>query len=105
MLNRKKLNGSENILYRFTRLNMLFIASIIFIYYSIWTLIMPFVDKDHSLHNFFFPREWAIRIPVILLLTCFAIVTSFMALVMIRSNSLKFKKKNQSINYVKAYIY
>ncbi|QSL64081.1 hypothetical protein MERGE_000236 [Pneumocystis wakefieldiae] len=74
-------------------LNMLLIASIIFIYYSIWTLIMPFVNKDHPLHSFFLPREWAIRIPVILLLTCFAVVTSFIALVMIKSNSLKFKKK------------
>ncbi|KTW32032.1 uncharacterized protein T551_00714 [Pneumocystis jirovecii RU7] len=67
-------------------------------------VLKPFVDKDHPLHSFFFPREWAIRIPVILLLTCFVIVTSFMAIVMIKSNSLKLKKKkNQSINHIKAY--
>ncbi|EMR11494.1 hypothetical protein PNEG_00507 [Pneumocystis murina B123] len=56
-------------------------------------ILKPFVNKDHPLHSFFLPREWAIRIPVVLLLTCFAVVMSFIALVMIKSNSLKFRKK------------
>ncbi|KAJ1976944.1 hypothetical protein H4R35_002486, partial [Dimargaris xerosporica] len=37
-------------------------------YYTIWTLVMPFVDEDHPFHRFFLPREYAIRIPVVLIL-------------------------------------
>lgn len=46
----------------------------------------PFVDDDHPLQNFFPPREWAIRIPVILILLGSAVVGSFLSFVMIRSN-------------------
>ncbi|KFA62223.1 hypothetical protein S40285_07724 [Stachybotrys chlorohalonatus IBT 40285] len=75
---------------------MLVAASVVFLYYTIWTLLMPFVDDDHPLHHFFPPRVWAIRIPVILILLGSAVVGSFLGMVMIRSNrkkALKSKKK------------
>lgn len=84
---------------------MLVAASVVFLYYTIWTLLMvqlsipyswtlimmltlpqPFVDSDHPLQNVFPPRVWAIRIPVILILLGSAIVGSFLSVVMIRSN-------------------
>lgn len=46
----------------------------------------PFVDDDHPLQNFFLPRVWAIRIPVMLILLGSAVVGSFLGMVMIRSN-------------------
>lgn len=52
----------------------------------------PFVDGDHPLQNFFPPRVWAIRIPVILILLGSAVVGSFLAMVMIRSNRKKAAK-------------
>ena len=52
----------------------------------------PFVDQGHPLHDFFPPRVWAIRIPVILILLGSAIVGSFMSVVMIRSNRKKAAK-------------
>ncbi|RKF65643.1 Dolichol phosphate-mannose biosynthesis regulatory protein [Erysiphe neolycopersici] len=67
-------------------LAMLIVATIIFLYYTIWTLLMPFVDSDHPLQSFFPARVWAIRIPVILLLVGSAVVGSFVSVVMIRSN-------------------
>ncbi|KAH6653983.1 dolichol phosphate-mannose biosynthesis regulatory [Truncatella angustata] len=67
-------------------LAMLVAASAVFIYYTIWTLAMPFVDADHPLHSIFPPRVWAIRIPVILILLGSAVVGSFLSVVMIRSN-------------------
>lgn len=73
-------------------LAMLVAASLVFLYYSIWTLLMPFVDSDHPLQNFFPPRVWAIRIPVILLLCGCAVVGSFLSVVMIRSNRKKATK-------------
>ncbi|KAK3896885.1 dolichol phosphate-mannose biosynthesis regulatory protein-domain-containing protein, partial [Staphylotrichum tortipilum] len=52
----------------------------------------PFVDSDHPLQNFFPPRVWAIRLPVILVLLGSAVVGSFLSVVMIRSNRKKAAK-------------
>lgn len=81
---------------------MLMVASAVFLYYTVWTLLMvcihdvyfpdlcspfkPFVDNGHPLHEIFPPRVWAIRIPVILILLGSAVVGSFLSVVMIRSN-------------------
>ncbi|KAG7124296.1 Dolichol phosphate-mannose biosynthesis regulatory protein like [Verticillium longisporum] len=89
-------------------LAMLVAASVIFTYYTIWTLLIPFVDDDHPLQSLFparpfvdddhplqslFPaRVWAIRIPVILILLASAVVGSFLGTVMIRSNKKKAAK-------------
>ncbi|EON63194.1 dolichyl-phosphate mannosyltransferase polypeptide 2 [Coniosporium apollinis CBS 100218] len=74
---------------------MLILATAVFLYYTIWTLLMPFVDEDHPLQQLFPPRVWAIRLPVILILLGSAVVGSFLSVVMIRSNrrrALKAKK-------------
>lgn len=55
----------------------------------------PFVDDGHPLHSLFPPREWAIRIPVILILMGTAVVGSFLSFVMIRSNRKKALKAKQ----------
>ncbi|CAK7202651.1 Dolichol phosphate-mannose biosynthesis regulatory protein [Sporothrix eucalyptigena] len=73
-------------------LAMLVAASVVFLYYTIWALLMPFVDADHPLQNFFPPRVWAIRIPVILILLGSAVVGTFLSMVMIRSNRKKASK-------------
>ncbi|KAK4123862.1 dolichol phosphate-mannose biosynthesis regulatory [Parathielavia appendiculata] len=73
-------------------LAMLVAASVVFLYYTIWTLLMPFVDSDHPLQAFFPPRVWAIRVPVILILLGCAVVGSFLSVVMIRSNRKKAAK-------------
>ncbi|KAK4920392.1 hypothetical protein LTR28_010990 [Elasticomyces elasticus] len=65
---------------------MLVAATAIFLYYTIWTLLMPFVDPSHPSQSLFPPRVWAIRIPVILILLGGAVVGSFLSVVMIRSN-------------------
>lgn len=52
----------------------------------------PFVDSDHPLQNFFPPRVWAVRIPVILILLASAVVGSFLGVVMIKSNKKKAAK-------------
>ncbi|KAF2663879.1 dolichol phosphate-mannose biosynthesis regulatory [Microthyrium microscopicum] len=77
-------------------LSMLLVATTVFFYYTVWTILMPFVDDDHSLHSFFPPRVWAIRIPVILILLGIAVVGSFLSTVMIRSNRKKALKTKQA---------
>ncbi|KAL9075909.1 MAG: hypothetical protein Q9161_001303 [Pseudevernia consocians] len=77
---------------RLVGLAMLIVATTVFLYYTTWTLLMPFVDQGHPLHDFFPPRVWAIRIPVILILLASAVVGSFLSVVMIRSNRKKAAK-------------
>ncbi|KAF2435368.1 dolichyl-phosphate mannosyltransferase polypeptide 2 [Tothia fuscella] len=80
---------------RLVGLAMLIVATTVFSYYTIWTLLMPFVDEDHFLQSLFPPRVWAIRIPVILILLASAVVGSFLSVVMIRSNRKKALKAKQ----------
>ncbi|KIW95683.1 LOW QUALITY PROTEIN: uncharacterized protein Z519_04268 [Cladophialophora bantiana CBS 173.52] len=56
------------------------------------SFLQPFVDDDHPLQSLFPPRVWAIRIPVILTLLGSAVVGTFLAMVMIRSNRKKAAK-------------
>ncbi|CZT17183.1 probable dolichyl-phosphate mannosyltransferase polypeptide 2 [Ramularia collo-cygni] len=88
--------AANNLLDRLVGLAMLVVASAVFLYYSVWTLLMPFVDEKHPVQSLFPPRVWAIRIPVILILLGGAVVGSFLSLVMIRSNRKKALKKAQA---------
>ncbi|CAM4568287.1 unnamed protein product, partial [Eretmochelys imbricata] len=38
---------------------------LLFVYYTIWIIILPFIDSDHGIHKFFLPREYSVTIPVI----------------------------------------
>ncbi|KAK4545419.1 hypothetical protein LTR36_002769 [Oleoguttula mirabilis] len=86
---------NNTLLDRLVGLAMLALASAVFLYYTIWTLLLPFVDDSHPLQSAFPPRVWAIRIPVILLLLGGAVVGSFLSVVMIRSNRKKALKARQ----------
>ncbi|KAF2858731.1 hypothetical protein K470DRAFT_272215 [Piedraia hortae CBS 480.64] len=72
--------------------SMLVVASAVFFYYTVWTLLLPFVNDSHPLQALFPPRVWAIRIPVILLLLGGTVVGTFLASVMIRSNRKQMRK-------------
>ncbi|KAF9698704.1 hypothetical protein EKO04_002867 [Ascochyta lentis] len=86
---------ASKMLDRLVGLSMLVAATAIFVYYTVWTLFMPFVDEDHVLHSLFLPRVWAIRIPVILIVLFTTVVGSFLSVVMIRSNRKKALKAQQ----------
>ncbi|KAJ3693648.1 hypothetical protein LUZ60_009128 [Juncus effusus] len=61
----------------------------IFTYYTFWVIILPFVESEHFIHQYFLPTEFAILIPVFagLALLCFLCV--FIGLVMLKSNKKK----------------
>ncbi|KAF2486604.1 dolichol phosphate-mannose biosynthesis regulatory [Neohortaea acidophila] len=86
--------AANALLDRLVGLAMLILASTVFLYYTTWTLLMPFIE-DEFVQSFFPPRAWAVRIPVILLLLGGAVVGSFLSLVMIRSNRKKAAKAAQ----------
>ncbi|EME49595.1 hypothetical protein DOTSEDRAFT_20030 [Dothistroma septosporum NZE10] len=94
--------AANSLLDRIVGLAMLILASTVFLYYTTWTLLMPFVDSGHPIQTLFPPRVWAIRIPVILLLLGGAVVGSFLSVVMIRSNRKKALKAKQKAQAQKA---
>nr|XP_020474463.1 dolichol phosphate-mannose biosynthesis regulatory protein [Monopterus albus] len=55
---------------------------LLFTYYSVWVIVLPFVDSDHILHKYFLPREYSVILPgiaaVILLLCIGAFTAVFM---------------------------
>ncbi|KAI0227146.1 Dolichol phosphate-mannose biosynthesis regulatory protein [Lamellibrachia satsuma] len=39
-------------------------AGLIFTYYTLWIVIMPFVDEDYIIHQYFPSRVYALAIPI-----------------------------------------
>ncbi|KAF5460356.1 hypothetical protein F2P56_020234, partial [Juglans regia] len=66
-----------------------FVSISIFTYYTFWVIILPFVDSDHFIHQYFLPQEFAILIPVFagVVLLCFLCV--FVGFVMLKSKKKK----------------
>lgn len=73
---------------------MLLLATFIFVYYTIWTFVTPFIADDNILQYFFLPRYYAIALPVVALIVGVCLVTSFIGFVIIKSASKKKGKKN-----------
>lgn len=74
---------------------MIGVASAVFLYYSTWVLVLPFVDESNSLHGFFLPRDYAIKIPVLLLLIGGIAVGSFIASVLLKEHKKKQLKNSK----------
>lgn len=73
---------------------MLLVATFIFIYYTLWTFVTPFLDDDSLIQHFFLPRYYAIALPVVALILGIAVVSTFVGLVIIKSVQKKKSKKN-----------
>ncbi|KAL1927577.1 hypothetical protein VTP01DRAFT_3814 [Rhizomucor pusillus] len=69
-----------------------FSALTIFIYYTLWSLVMPFVDEDHPLQNYFPAWEYAIRVPLIILIVGLTIIFTFLGFTMAKSKNAQTKK-------------
>lgn len=55
----------------------------------------PFVEEPHFVHSLFPPREWAVRIPVTLLLVAIAVVGTFVGSVLTRAAKKEQLKQKQ----------
>lgn len=41
------------------------VTSLVYIYYTIWVIVLPFVDKDQLFHSFFPDHKYALGIPLL----------------------------------------
>ena len=74
---------------------MLAVATSVFGYYSTWVLILPFVDESSGLQSLFLPRDYAIKIPILLLLIGGLGVGTFIGSVLIKESNKKKSKKSE----------
>ncbi|CAM9234509.1 unnamed protein product, partial [Lampetra fluviatilis] len=54
------------------------VSAVVFIYYSVWVLVLPFVEKLHPLQSLFLPRDLALLLPAAALLLASAGLGLFM---------------------------
>lgn len=74
---------------------MLAVATGVFVYYTAWVFLLPFVDDSSVVQNFFLPREYAITLPLLLLLLAFVAVGAFIGNVLVK-NAKKEKLKSKA---------
>jgi len=72
---------------------MLIFSISVFLYYTVWTFLTPFLPPSHPIQSYFPSREWAVRIPALLLIIGISLLFSFMVLVLIQDNKKKKQKK------------
>lgn len=77
---------------------MLAVATGVFVYYSVWVLVLPFIDADSFLQSFFLPRDYAIKLPLLLLVTAIFGVTAFFANVIVKNAQKEKLKKSKKAN-------
>jgi len=68
---------------------MLLAAAVVFSYYTTWAMLLPFFDSSSEIHNFFPAREWAVRLPAIILVVGVAAIATFVVSTMIKENRKK----------------
>ncbi|XP_061208298.1 dolichol phosphate-mannose biosynthesis regulatory protein [Neopsephotus bourkii] len=57
-------------------------SALLFVYYTLWIIVLPFIDSDHSIHQYFLPREYAVLIPVVAGLLLLLFIGVFITVVM-----------------------
>ncbi|XP_058072957.1 dolichol-phosphate mannose synthase subunit 2 [Magnolia sinica] len=57
----------------------------IFTYYTFWVIILPFVNTDHFIYNYFLPQEFALIIPVYAGVALLSLLCIFIGSVMLKS--------------------
>ncbi|EGW30285.1 uncharacterized protein SPAPADRAFT_143640 [Spathaspora passalidarum NRRL Y-27907] len=72
---------------------MLAVAAFVFIYYTTWVFVLPFVEAESFLNLLFLSRDYAIKIPLFLLAIAGLGIGTFVGKVLIKNQQKKSKKK------------
>ncbi|KAF9533010.1 dolichol phosphate-mannose biosynthesis regulatory [Crepidotus variabilis] len=68
---------------------MLLVAGVVFSYYTTWAMLLPFFDASNPLHNWFPPREWAVRLPAFILVVGMSGIGFFLGTTMMKEKKRK----------------
>ncbi|SGZ48770.1 CIC11C00000001600 [Sungouiella intermedia] len=76
---------------------MLAVATGVFSYYTAWVFLLPFLDDDNILQSLFLPRDYAIKLPILLLVLAILAVGTFVGRVLLKNaEKEKLKKSKKS---------
>nr|XP_043909637.1 dolichol phosphate-mannose biosynthesis regulatory protein [Solea senegalensis] len=70
-------------------MSLVVFSLLLFTYYSVWVIVLPFVDGDHILHKYFLPQEFSVILPgaaAVIMLLC---IGAFTAVIMWKSGKPK----------------
>ncbi|XP_068694855.1 dolichol phosphate-mannose biosynthesis regulatory protein-like [Montipora capricornis] len=73
---------------------MMLLSAVIFVYYTIWIVFLPFVEKGHPIQRLFLPRMYAVIIPVVAGVILLGIIGMFVAAVILKSKKPMPKKES-----------
>jgi len=57
---------------------MLLFGAVVFVYYTLWALLLPFFDESSPIHAWFLSKEWAARIPAFILVVGISTIGLFL---------------------------
>ncbi|XP_007942559.1 dolichol phosphate-mannose biosynthesis regulatory protein [Orycteropus afer afer] len=66
-------------------LGLVAVSLIIFTYYTVWVILLPFIDSEHVIHKYFLPRAYAVAIPLAAGLLLLLFVGIFITYVMLKN--------------------
>ncbi|XP_064396059.1 dolichol phosphate-mannose biosynthesis regulatory protein-like [Halichondria panicea] len=69
------------------------VSLLIFTYYTLWVMVLPFVEEDHVIHSYFLPRWYAVALPVVLGVCLLAAIGVFVGVIIVKDNARKKAKK------------
>ncbi|XP_043576465.1 dolichol phosphate-mannose biosynthesis regulatory protein isoform X2 [Chiloscyllium punctatum] len=81
MTNHSQATGADQVV----GMGLVGFSLVVFTYYTIWVIVLPFVDSSHILHSYFLPREYAVILPAVAGLLLVLLVGTFIAVVMWKS--------------------
>ena len=64
----------------------------IFVYYTTWIYILPFISPEHWIHTLFLSKEYAILMPSTLLYVAVALGSLLVSIILLKDSN---DKKNQ----------
>ncbi|CAH2316204.1 dolichol phosphate-mannose biosynthesis regulatory [Pelobates cultripes] len=68
-------------------------SSLLFVYYTVWVICLPFIDSDHVIHSFFLPREYSVLLPLLAALIVLLFIGLFVTIIMWKGRSPKSKSQ------------
>ncbi|XP_006835041.1 PREDICTED: dolichol phosphate-mannose biosynthesis regulatory protein [Chrysochloris asiatica] len=80
----KKATGTDQVV----GLGLVAVSLIIFTYYTIWVILLPFIDSQHVIHKYFLPRAYAVGIPLAVGLLLLLFVGLFITCVMLKNQKV-----------------
>lgn len=75
---------------------MLGVAIAVFTYYTAWVFVLPFLDESNFLNSLFLPRDYAIKLPLLLLLVAGLGVGTFIGRTLIKKAEKEKAKKSKT---------